>query len=79
MVTVIISDNLNFTVILETSINNVDSFQKSHDPFYSGHDIVEICKYVYFCGYNILQIAAQNGHKSVVKMLLDRHKRLAYD
>jgi ankyrin repeat protein len=26
----------------------------------------------------ILQIAAQNGHQSVVKMLLDRHKRLAY-
>jgi ankyrin repeat protein len=25
-----------------------------------------------------LQIAAQNGHKSVVKMLLGRHKRLAY-
>ena len=25
-----------------------------------------------------MQIAAQNGHKSVVKMLLDRHKRLAY-
>jgi ankyrin repeat protein len=70
--------NQNFTVILETSINNVDSFQKSHDPFYSGHNIVQICKYVFFCGYNILQIAAQNGHQSVVKMLLDRHKRLAY-
>jgi ankyrin repeat protein len=45
---------------------------------YSGHNSVQVCKYVYFCGYNILQIAAQNGHKRVVKMLLDRHKRLAY-
>jgi ankyrin repeat protein len=70
--------NPNFTVILETSINHVYGFQKSHDPFYSGHNIVQICKYVYFCGYNILQIAAQNGHQSVVKMLLDRHKNLAY-
>ena len=70
--------NPNFTVILETSIHNVDSFQKSHHLFYSGHNSVQVCKYVYFCGYNILQIAAQNGHKRVVKMLLDRHMRLAY-
>ena len=70
--------NPNFTVILETSINHVDGFQNSHGPFYSGHNIVQICKYVYFCGYNILQIAAQNGHQRVVKMLLDRHKNLAY-
>jgi ankyrin repeat protein len=68
--------NPNFTVILETSIHNVDSFQKSHDLFYSGHTSVQVCIYVYFCGYNILQIATQNGHKSVVKLLLDRPKLL---
>jgi hypothetical protein len=62
-----------FTCLIQR--NNV---RQTAIHFYSGHNIVQICKYVYFCGYNILQIAAQNGHQSVVKMLLDRHKRLAY-
>lgn len=35
-------------------------------------DIVHKCKYVYFCGYNILHIASQNGHILVVKMLVER-------
>lgn len=70
--------NPNFTVILEKNMHIVDGFHKSHHLFYSGHNSVQVCKYVYFCGYNILQIASQNGHKRVVKMLLDRHKRLAY-
>ncbi|XP_071177854.1 protein TANC2-like [Mytilus edulis] len=35
-------------------------------------DIVHKCKYIYFCGYNILHIASQNGHIQVVQMLVER-------
>ncbi|CAG2189082.1 unnamed protein product [Mytilus edulis] len=35
-------------------------------------DILQKCKYMYFCGYNILHIASQNGHIHSVKMLVER-------
>ncbi|VDI83508.1 Hypothetical predicted protein [Mytilus galloprovincialis] len=38
-----------------------------------GTDLVHKCKSIYFCGYNILHIASQNGHIQTVEMLVERY------
>lgn len=38
-----------------------------------GTDLVLKCKNIYFCGYNILHTASQNGHIQIVEMLVERY------
>lgn len=42
------------------------------------HDGVNFCKFIGLCGYNMLHVAAQFGHDSVVQLLLFRDKSLIY-
>ena len=56
--------------------SNADIANDIHLRKKSGIHIVDMCKYAYFCGYNIMHIAAQYGHKQVVKMLINRHEEL---
>ena len=65
-----------------SSIQSTFYVRDKNMQFYSNvstnHDIIKLCKYIYFCGYNVFHIAAQNGHKHVTEMLLRQFKNLVY-
>ena len=41
-------------------------------------DLVHTCKHIFFCGYNILHIASQNGHMQTVKMIVKYYTNLMF-
>lgn len=62
--------------------NGSDPYFKVTFPFSKDQrlltDLVHGCKYSYFCGYNIVHIASQNGHFQIVKMLVERFQDLLF-
>ncbi|CAC5377782.1 unnamed protein product [Mytilus coruscus] len=75
--------NSTFSVVYDySSIESTYYVRDQNMQLYSNvsanHDIVKLCKYIYFCGYTLLHIAAQNGHKYVAEIFLRQYKNLVY-
>ncbi|VDI41541.1 Hypothetical predicted protein [Mytilus galloprovincialis] len=44
-----------------------------------GADLVYMCKFVIFCGYNVFHIAAQRGYVEIVEYLLEYYPDIIYE
>ncbi|VDI10522.1 Hypothetical predicted protein [Mytilus galloprovincialis] len=66
----------NYSSIIDSSYNNQTTH--IHTSISASHDIVQMCKYVYFCGYNVFHVAVQNGHQYVVEMILRQYRSLIH-
>ncbi|CAC5364564.1 ANKRD50 [Mytilus coruscus] len=78
----IASANGNFktlTSFLENKVNIKSKYNLALEQLMKGADLVHMCKYVFFCGYNIFHIAAQRGYVEIVNYLLKNYPEILYE
>ncbi|CAG2226100.1 unnamed protein product [Mytilus edulis] len=78
----IASSNGNFKTLISFHENKVNFKSKYHlnlEHILKGADLVHMCKFVFFCGYNVLHIAAQRGYVKIVDYLLNKYPDILYE
>ncbi|XP_052074097.1 uncharacterized protein LOC127711981 [Mytilus californianus] len=78
----IASSNGNFKTLISFDENKVNFKSKYNlvlEHSMKGADLVYMCKFVFFCGYNVFHIAAQRGYVEIVDYLLNKYPDILYE
>ncbi|CAC5364555.1 unnamed protein product [Mytilus coruscus] len=78
----IATSNGNFQTLIsfhEIKVNFRSKYNRYLEHSMKGADLVHMCKFVYFCGYNVFHIAAQRGYVEIVEYLLKNYPDLLYE
>ncbi|CAC5364559.1 unnamed protein product [Mytilus coruscus] len=67
------------TSFLENKVNFKSKYNFPLEQLMKGADLVHMCKFVFFCGYNVFHIAAQRGYVEIVDYLLNKYPDILYE
>ncbi|CAC5364567.1 unnamed protein product [Mytilus coruscus] len=63
----------------ENKVNFKSKYNLILEHTLKGANLVHMCKFVFFCGYNVLHIAAQRGYVEIVDYLLNKYPDILYE
>ncbi|CAG2253635.1 unnamed protein product [Mytilus edulis] len=78
----IASSNGNFKTLIsfhEKKVNLKSKYNIYLEHSMKGPELVHMCKFVFFCGYNVFHIAAQRGYVEIVEYLLNKYPDILYE
>ncbi|CAC5364563.1 ANKRD50 [Mytilus coruscus] len=65
--------------LLENNVYFKSKYNHVVEHTMKGAELVHMCKFVFFCGYSIFQIAAQRGYVEIVDYLLKKYPYMLYE
>ncbi|XP_063397251.1 uncharacterized protein LOC134681538 [Mytilus trossulus] len=78
----IASSNGNFKTLIsfhEKKVNFKSKYNIYLEHSMKGPELVHMCKFMFFCGYNVFHIAAQRGYVEIVDYLRNKYPDILYE